>query len=528
MSAPRSLRTAIASITLISALLLGSSVVSAQNTTGVQEPVASPPSSMAVASLAVEGLAASVANPGDEDLPLPGGTPTVVDEHVVELAICLDTSGSMDGLINSARQKLWTIVNDLAKAEPTPKLRVALLSYGNDGNNAENGWVNVETPFTEDLDTVSQMLFGLTTNGGTELVGRAVQTSLQELDWSPSAGALRMIFVAGNESADQDDQVAARTICKEAAERGIDVNSIYCVYGDDDSEVRPGWRELGRLGNGEFAMIDQNNGSVVIATPYDQTLIRLSADLNETYIPFGDAGQAGCSNQLAQDANAVQLNIANAASRAATKAGKLYSCAWDLVDASRNGEVDLAEVDEKDLPEDMRALTYTQRVARVDAMHQRRTELQSQINELDQQRQTMLNEELARQATTNIGSFDLAIRSAIRKKAEALGFTFSPLGTTVAMVTSSPVEEVEARDYFVQFGGGNMDTWVANDLVVDFEDARLDGKDYSHDFQVSPGTPEASALMASLPNHVRELVGSLQGVIYLRWSDSIYLVTGGC
>ncbi len=454
--------------------------------------------------------------------------PQCQSEHrVIELAICLDTSGSMDGLINSARQKLWTIVNDLAKAEPTPKLRVALLSYGNDGHNPENGWVKVETPFTEDLDTVSQMLFALTTNGGTELVGRVVQTSLQELDWHPSARTLRMIFVAGNESADQDDQVAARTICKEATERGIDVNSIYCVYGDDDSEVRPGWRELARLGKGEFAMIDQNNGTLVIATPYDQTLIKLSAELNETYIPFGAAGHAGCGNQAAQDANAVQLNSANAASRAATKAGKLYSCAWDLVDATRTGQVDLAKVDEKDLPENMRALTYAQRKAKVDAMQQRRTKLQGQINELDQRRQTLLTKELARQATTNIGSFDLAIRSAIRKRAEALGFEFSPLGARIALVRS-PVEEVETFDYFVQFAGGSMSTWVTNDLVVDFENARLDGKDFAHDFQISPGTPEAEAFIKTLPTKMRDLVRSLQGVVYLGWRNRVYLLTGGC
>ena len=274
-------------------------------------------------------------------------------------------------------------------------------------------------------------------------------------------------------------------------------------------------------------MIDQNNGTLVIATPYDQTLIKLSGELNETYIPFGAAGQAGCANQTAQDANAVQLNSANAASRAATKAGKLYSCGWDLVDATRNGDVDLAKVDEKDLPEDMRALTYAQRVAKVDAMQQRRTKLQGQINELDQRRQTLLTEELARQATTNIGSFDLAIRSAIRTKAEAVGFTFSPLGATAAMVTS-PVEEVETFDYFVQFAGASMSTWVANDLVVDFEDARLDGKDFAHDVHIIPGTPEAAAFIEKLPTQVQDLVRSLQGAIYLRWRDTIYLVTGGC
>lgn len=490
-------------------------------------------SSIAVASLAVGDLAAPAGGRADE-FPLAARTAVVSPERIVELAICLDTSGSMDGLIHSARQKLWTIVNDLAKAQPTPRLRVALLSYGNDGNNAENGWVQVETPFTEDLDTVSQRLFRLTTNGGTELVARAVETSLQELDWHTADDGLRMIFVAGNESVDQDDRVAARAICREAAERGIDVNSIYCVYGDDDSEVGPGWRELGRAGNGEFAMIDQDNGTVVIATPYDQKLIQLSSQLNETYLPFGAGGAAGCGNQVEQDANAVQLNSANAASRAATKAGKLYSCAsWDLVDAVRTGQVALAEVDEEDLPEDMRALTYAQRVAKVEAMQARRTQLQGEINELDQLRQALLTKELARQSTNLVGGFDLAIRNAIRTKSEALGFTFeSPrTSTTATLVVRSPAEiaEPETFEYFVRFhSASSMETWVANDLVAVFEGARQDGQDFAHDSQVVPGTPEASALIESLPTHVRELVGSLEGMIYLRWRDRVYLVTGGC
>ena len=95
--------------------------------------------------------------------------------QAIDLAICLDTSGSMSGLINSAKQKLWDIVNDLAMAEPAPKLRVALLTYGNLGHEAENGWVGVASDLTDDLDVISQKLFALTTNGGTEYVGRVLQ-----------------------------------------------------------------------------------------------------------------------------------------------------------------------------------------------------------------------------------------------------------------------------------------------------------------------------------------------------------------
>ena len=96
-------------------------------------------SSIAVAGLAVGGFAAPVANASGNELPLAGDTPAVANEDVIELAICLDTSGSMDGLINSARQTLWTIVNDHAEAERTTALRGARLSYGGDGRNAGNG-----------------------------------------------------------------------------------------------------------------------------------------------------------------------------------------------------------------------------------------------------------------------------------------------------------------------------------------------------------------------------------------------------
>jgi len=176
-------------------------------------------------------------------------------------------------------------------------------------------------------------------------------------------------------------------------------------------------------------------------------------------------------------------------------------------------------------------------VSRVAAMQERRTSLQSLINELDERRQALLRQELARQSTTDVGSFDLAIRSAIRTRAETRGFTFSPLGApaadvpspvTVATTITLPVAESDGFDYFVQFNDGTMDTWVANDLVVAFEDTRLQGKDFEHDVHVIPDTPEAAAFIATLPERVQELVRSLNGAVYLRWDDQIHLVTGGC
>src|SRR5688500_18727763 len=149
----------------------------------------------------------------------------------VDLVIALDISGSMEGLIESAKQRLWDITNELAQARPTPALRVAILSYGRPSYGEQSGFVHVDLPFTSDLDTVNATLFSFQTDGGDEYVSRAIQTSLDVLQWSQDADALKIVFVAGNESAEQDPRLTAERATAEAARRGIVINAIYCEIG---------------------------------------------------------------------------------------------------------------------------------------------------------------------------------------------------------------------------------------------------------------------------------------------------------
>ncbi len=341
--------------------------------------------------------------------------------QTIDLAICLDTSGSMSGLLNSAKQKLWDIINDLAMAEPQPLLRVALLTFGNLGHEAENGWVGVESGLTDDLDVISEKLFALTTNGGTEYVGRVLQYAGQ-LDWRPSESALKLIVVAGNESADQDREAPFRTMCGELIARGVMVNSIYC--GPVHDAVAPGWMEVAELAEGQFASIDQDNGTKVVTTPFDSELATLSTELNETYLPFGARGQAVLANQSTQDTNAKSLNAACSASRAVTKSQSLYFCSWDLVDACGSGKVKLDDVSADELPVKMQSMTIIQRKTYVTEMGRRRTETQDRIKQLSSTRATWIAQEMLRQATDDSNSFDNAIRSAIRGQAGSKGFTF--------------------------------------------------------------------------------------------------------
>lgn len=349
--------------------------------------------------------------------------PAAPQPRTVELALCLDTSGSMDGLIEAAKSKLWAVVNDLALAQPAPRLRVALLSYGNDGHDAAAGWVRVAVPLTGDLDLVSRELFALTTNGGTELVGRVLRAALEQLDWDRSADALRLLVVAGNESADQDAECPFRDLCKRAAEAGTLVDALYCgAAGDGDAA---GWEELARLADGHYASID-TSGAVAAATPFDEQLAALSTSLNATYVPYSAAGAAGWANQAAQDANAAALHPGVAAERAQCKSGALYNCDWDLVDACRSGALKIEEVKTADLPESLRGLSREQLEAHLALQWQQRVQIQEQIRSLSGQRDGWLQELRAHSALDPAQVFDAALRAAVRAQAAAKGLAFPP------------------------------------------------------------------------------------------------------
>lgn len=341
-------------------------------------------------------------------------------KRAIDLAICLDISGSMNGLINAARQNLWAVVNDLATLRPAPELRVALLTFGCSAHDAERGWVKVETGFTTDLDLVSQKLFALTTNGGEEYVARVMQTALGELQWSSDKAGLKLMFVAGNEAAVQDPKVDAAAMCKAAIGQGVVVNSIYC--GNPGDELAPAWRELAKLADGNFAAIEQDH-AVVISTPFDEPLTALSAALNTTYVPYGAEREAMGANQVAQDGNAAGMNPAAAAQRCQTKATGLYwNAHWDLVDACDDPKFKLEDVKKEHLAEALRAMPIAELRAHVATQKQKRGELREKIAALGKQRDAHVLAEQKKLGAAGDKRFETAVLGAVRQQAQARGF----------------------------------------------------------------------------------------------------------
>ncbi len=341
----------------------------------------------------------------------------------IDLVICLDTSHSMDGLIDSAKRKIWDIVNELARAKPTPHVRVALYSYGTPHYGSETGFVRKEIDLTDDLDSVYAKLTALTTNGGDEYVARVLRAATNEQPWSEDKHALKIIVVAGNEPATQDPKFKTTDVCKDAITRGIIVNSIYC--GSADSHAVGGWREVAQLTDGQFAVIDQSKGTIVVNTPFDRKLAELSGALNQTYLAFGREAQQAQQQQMQQDANAMKESEATAASRAAAKASSAYrNGRWDLVDAAREKHFNIGNIKAEELPAEMRAMTLEQQKAHIEATSNRRAEIQKEIADLNVKRQQHIEQETRKNGDSAEKAFDAALLRALRDQAQKRGFTF--------------------------------------------------------------------------------------------------------
>ncbi len=345
-------------------------------------------------------------------------------ERPIDLVICLDTSNSMDGLINAAKQKLWDIVNELAKAKPKPHLRVGLYAYGTPAFGQETGFVRKQIDLTDDLDAVYGKLTALTTNGGDEYVARVVRTSVMEQPWSPEKAALKIIVVAGNEPATQDPMYKTADVCKDAITHGVIVNAIYCGPGTHPEAA--GWRDVARAADGQFASIDQNRGTIVVSTPFDQKLATLGGEINTTYVAYGARGATGREMQMAADSSAAKASPASFASRAVAKAGGQYrNSSWDLVDAMSQKDFDLAKVKTEDLPADMQGMTLDQRRSHLETMAQKRANVQQQINDLNVQRQKYIAGELKKGGQSGDKAFDAAMLRAIREQATRKNFEFA-------------------------------------------------------------------------------------------------------
>jgi len=351
--------------------------------------------------------------------------PAVSNDQNIMLALLLDTSNSMDGLIDQAKSQLWKIVNELASAKchdgSRPKIRIALYEYGNDGLPSSEGYIRQVSPLTDDLDLISERLFSLKTYGGNEFCGQVIKASLNQLAWSDARADLKMIFIAGNEPFTQGE-VPYRVACSLAKDKDVIVNTIFC--GDFNEGVGTSWKSGADLTGGTYMSIQQNRKTIYIPTPYDERIEALNERLNDTYLYYGKSGASKKEMQSVQDKNAESYGRSNKVDRAVSKSSHAYrNSTWDLVDATKENEKAIVQTRDEDLPKEMKGMSVEQRKDYVKRKGEERGKVQSEIQTLNKKRQEYIAAHSPKES--HDATLDAAMINAIKEKARTKDLSFN-------------------------------------------------------------------------------------------------------
>jgi hypothetical protein len=340
----------------------------------------------------------------------------------IQVALILDTSNSMDGLIDQAKTELWNIVNELAKAKKDStdvEVKIAVYEYGNSALTKQSGYLRKVLPFTSDLDDISEKLFELKTNGGSEYCGKVLKVALNELEWEDSDEALKIVYIAGNEPFTQGN-VPYEKSCKAAVKKGVFVNTIHC--GDEQVGINGHWALGATYGSGYYFAIDQDEKTYLVSTPYDDEITMLNDRLNLTYIPYGYGGTKYYRKQSMQDKNAMKYSKQNNVKRSISKSSRLYeNTSWDLVDAYQNDKTVIIRIEKENLSTNLKSKTNAQLEAYVLSKMAEREQIKRRIQELAVLREAYIRS----QKMEKSNSLGNSIIIALHKQAALRNFTFN-------------------------------------------------------------------------------------------------------
>src|SRR4026207_6883 len=314
----------------------------------------------------------------------------------IEVCFVLDTTGSMGGLIEGAKQKIWSIANEMISAQPTPELKLGLIGYRDRGDE----YVVKSFSLTDDIDAIYGHLREFQAGGGgdaPESVNEALAEAIHKMPWSGDSKVLKIIFLVGDAPPHMDYPNGPKypDLCREAAKKDLIINTIQC---GEMAETKPIWQEIAKLSEGSYVGISQSGNVAVISTPMDKELSRLNERIGATLIPYGDSKQQ--AEVHAKYAAAKSAPVAAMADRLSynSKTGKAVQGGGELVDALNDKTLKLDEIDQKQLPAELQKLDRNELEKRIAKSRDERADLQKQIVEVSKKREAYITSENKRLA----------------------------------------------------------------------------------------------------------------------------------
>ncbi len=350
---------------------------------------------------------------------------TNAKDNKIQVALLLDTSNSMDGLIDQAKSRLWNIVNTLTTLKyngKAPQIEIALYEYGNDGIRDDN-YIRQVTPLTQDLDLVSEKLFALRTNGGSEYCGAVIRDASANLNWDNDEKSMKLIYIAGNEGFNQG-RVDYKDVISKAKNKNIYTSTIFC--GSREEGIQTFWQNGASLGGGKYFNIDSDRKVVYIETPYDVRISECNSKLNSTYIYYGSHGSEYKNKQIMQDKNAEVQSAANFVERTVAKSKKnaYKNDHWDLVDKAEKDAGFISSVKEEELPAELKGKSKEEIKKAVAAKSAERGKIQKEIEELSRKRQEYIDAEMKKRGSNDADDLGKAIEKSVHELAQKNGYSF--------------------------------------------------------------------------------------------------------
>jgi Mg-chelatase subunit ChlD len=341
----------------------------------------------------------------------------------IEVCFVLDTTGSMGGLIEGAKQKIWSIANEMISAQPTPELKLGLIGYRDRGDE----YVVKSFSLTDDIDAIYGHLREFQAGGGgdaPESVNEALAEAIHKMPWSSDSKVLKIIFLVGDAPPHMDYPNGPKypDLCREAAKKNLIINTIQC---GEMAETKPIWQEIAKLSEGSYVGISQSGNVAVISTPMDKELSRLNERIGTTLIPYGDSKlQAEVHAKYAMAASAPVSAMADRLSYN-SKTGKAVQGGGELVDALNNNKLKLEEIDQKQLPTELQKLDPNELQKRIAKTRDERADLQKQIVEVSKKREAYIQSENKRLAAEGKGdAFDQKVAETLRAQAAKKGISY--------------------------------------------------------------------------------------------------------
>ncbi len=344
------------------------------------------------------------------------GTNVRVKKKTLEMVFVLDTTGSMGGLIDGAKQRIWGIVNGVMMGKDKANVKIGLVAYRDNGD----AYVTKVLPITDDLDKVYTTLMGYRAQGGgdtPENVRRALADGVHKAGWSKKSKHTSQILFLVGDAPPHNDYVQEPDVLvttAKAVSQNMIVNTIQCGNLRGTKEI---WQKIARRGEGKYFAIAQDGGVQAISTPYDKKLSALGTKIGGTYMAYGDeefrisASKSQANVEVTVVAEAPSVARAD---RAVNKALNSRAYARDLLQEIENGTLKLKDVKESDLPDDLKKLPKAEREKEVRKRIAERKKIRAEILVLSKKRDAYIKAERSKMGKQD--GFDAAVESALKEQ----------------------------------------------------------------------------------------------------------------